>query len=163
MNQTIVTFEAKDLKSDNSALPGNLHLPDNSSLSGGLCKTLQLCVGAKVMVIKNVDVSDGQVNGTQGIIRDFWKPETAEKKVITAVKVKLDDNNSKAQTRAKYPQIGRKYPGCIPIFKDEVTLHIGGYITGCQVVRQQFPLRLSWACTVHKNAGYDTTESCGTR
>ncbi|KAH3772507.1 hypothetical protein DPMN_173847 [Dreissena polymorpha] len=110
MNQTIVTFEAKDFKSDNSARPTNLKLTDNTSLTGVLCTTLQLCVGAKESVITNLDVSDGLANGTQCIISDFWKPEIAEKKVITVLIVKLDDTNSGAQTRTKYPQIGRKYP-----------------------------------------------------
>ena len=44
---------------------------DNPAHTGGICKTLELCKNARIMVIRNIDVQDGLVNGAQGTIVDF--------------------------------------------------------------------------------------------
>ncbi|XP_060571765.1 uncharacterized protein LOC132729947 [Ruditapes philippinarum] len=146
LNMPLVTFTAVDIKSDNTPLPETLNLPKNQSLTGGLCEKLSLCKGARVMITKNIDVTEGLVNGTQGIVEDFWSAPTGE---VTAIIVKCDQQKCGQQSRLKFPHIARKYPGGTPIFRDEVHIQT----KTCTVIRQQFPLRLCWACTMHKTQG----------
>lgn len=45
-----------------------LHIPENRHLTGGLHSVLRLAVGARVSIVKNLDISDGLVNGANGSI-----------------------------------------------------------------------------------------------
>ena len=127
-------------------------LPDNPALTGGLVKKLCLAVGARIMITKNIDVKDGLTNGTQGTVIQFY-PETFENNnQIIAILVQCDSTSSGAQTRQKYRQLARKYPNAVPIFRDEVRISISSR-GGNYVSRLQFPLRLAWACTIHKTQG----------
>jgi ATP-dependent DNA helicase PIF1 len=83
---------------------------------------LQLAEGAQVMLITNLDVASGLVNGSRGVVTGFGSDgepvvEFLGGRIlpITAHKWEIDD-----------------YPG---------------------VFRTQFPLRLAWACTIHKAQG----------
>ena len=145
------TMVAKDTKPDNSPLPDSFNLPDNPALTGGLSKELKLCIGARIMISKNIDVTDGLVNGTQGTVVGFLPPVSSQN--IVAVIVRCDHHKSGQQTRLKYAQIARKYPESVPIFRDQVTVFIGKYARGNEILRQQFPLRLCWGCTIHKTQG----------
>lgn len=45
-----------------------LNIPENRHLTGGLHSMLCLAVGARVSIVKNLDMSDGLVNGANGSI-----------------------------------------------------------------------------------------------
>jgi len=83
---------------------------------------LELAVGAQVMLIYNLNVMKGLVNGSRGIVVDF-----------------LEDGNVLVEFLD-----GRRVP--IGPHKWELENYKGAY-------RSQYPLRLAWACTVHKAQG----------
>lgn len=49
-----------------------MSVSDNPAHTGGICKTLEPCKHARIMVIRNIDVQDGLVNGAQGTILTFF-------------------------------------------------------------------------------------------
>jgi hypothetical protein len=104
-----------------------------------LADVLQMGKDARVMLLRNLDVSDGLVNGVFGEVLDFVKSNNR----VTKILVKFDND-----------KVGRKRKdntGAVPIEVSEETLSSG-------IVRRQFPLKLAWACTVHKVQGMTVSE-----
>lgn len=85
---------------------------------------LELKIGAQVMLLKNINVSDGLVNGARGVI------------------VKFAANNLPV---VKFKN-GREYEA-----KHEKW--IVKNVLGGSVVRRQVPLKLAWAFSIHKSQG----------
>jgi ATP-dependent DNA helicase PIF1 len=83
---------------------------------------LELAVGAQVMLIKNLDVPGGLVNGSRGVVAKFG-----------------DDGE---------PVVEFLNGRLIPMSLQEWP--IDGY---SGISRTQYPLRLAWACTIHKAQG----------
>ena len=93
------------------------------------------------MLTVNVDVCDGLVNGARGIVKEVVK---STNKVI-----KFDDSNIGAIQASPYKV---QYPDSVPILKHTVNFTIKG-IRGTEITRNQFPLVLAWATTIHKVQG----------
>ncbi|XP_053179094.1 uncharacterized protein LOC128362380 [Scomber japonicus] len=110
-----------------------------------LAQVLSLGKGARVMLCKNVDVSDGLVNGVCGFVTDIVHLD--KKKFPHRVFVKFDDNNVGAQRRKQCASSLSVVAGSIGIEAEEER------VTKKGGMRRQFPLRLAWACTVHKVQG----------
>ncbi|XP_065602508.1 ATP-dependent DNA helicase PIF1 [Cyrtonyx montezumae] len=111
------TFEALD--SD----PMLLKLIDAQCPVGG---RVELKVGAQVMLAKNLDVSQGLVNGARGVVVGF---ETEQKGL---------------------PKV-RFLCGVTQVIKMERWLFKGP--SGVHLSRQQLPLKLAWAISIHKSQG----------
>ncbi|OXB54052.1 hypothetical protein ASZ78_001292 [Callipepla squamata] len=111
------TFEALD--SD----PMLLKLIDAQCPVGG---RVELKVGAQVMLAKNLDVSQGLVNGARGVVVGF---ETEQKGL---------------------PKV-RFLCGVTRVIKMERWLFKGP--SGVHLSRQQLPLKLAWAISIHKSQG----------
>ena len=129
-------------------------LPNNADDAGGLPEYLSLAVGARVMLRRNIMTTDGLVNGAQGTIAGFRWPGGAAAPAVpgqapSEVLVLFDD-----------PRVGRLYnlqqnPGGNPdqhepVAIATVTSVFQGKRAGVVIARQQFPLVLSWALTIHK-------------
>ena len=71
---------------------------------------LFLRIGAKIMIIHNVDTLDGITNGQLGILIDFLY--TTEGKVEKLI-VKLKNKNVGKMNRERNPLIASRYPDCI--------------------------------------------------
>lgn len=84
---------------------------------------LELKIGAQVMLLKNINVTDGLVNGARGIIEEFDNG-------IPLVKFK---NNR------KYLAKPEKWIIKVPL--------------GAIITRKQIPLKLAWAFSIHKSQG----------
>jgi hypothetical protein len=123
------------------------HIPNNATATGGLPTTLILAKGAKVMLTVNVDVCDGLVNGARGIVTEVIK--NAHK--ILAVLVKFDTTAIGLAAIQGSPYKTR-YPNSVPILRHTVSFTIKG-IRGAEITRNQFPLVLAWATTIHKVQG----------
>uniref|UniRef100_A0A8C3JXX5 ATP-dependent DNA helicase PIF1 n=1 Tax=Calidris pygmaea TaxID=425635 RepID=A0A8C3JXX5_9CHAR len=111
------TFEALD--SD----PMLVKLIDAQCPVGG---RVELKLGAQVMLAKNLDVSQGLVNGARGVVVGFESEEKGLPKV-------------------------RFLCGVTQVIKMEKWVFKGP--SGIHLSRQQLPLKLAWAISIHKSQG----------
>ncbi|NWQ97648.1 PIF1 helicase, partial [Burhinus bistriatus] len=111
------TFEALD--SD----PMLVKLIDAQCPVGG---RVELKLGAQVMLTKNLDVSQGLVNGARGVVVAFESEEKGLPKV-------------------------RFLCGVTQVIKMEKWVFKGP--SGVHLSRQQLPLKLAWAISIHKSQG----------
>ena len=125
---------------------------------------LELRIGARIMLVYNVCIPDGLVNGTFGTIIDilFNKEGQAETIIIA-----FDNPDTGLKQRAEFKVISEEYAdqsGC-PIFKHPTEHYINyrsaknqGKSHGAKWKLNQFPLRLAWASTGHKVQGVGIKE-----
>lgn len=109
---------------------------------------VSLGVGARVMLKKNVDVSDGLVNGAFGTVvhvSESQKHNDDDNDFPSAIHIEFDNPNVGKVQRSKQQPRFSKNATVIEAEEDQVT-NDGG-------IRRQFPLKLAWACTVHKVQG----------
>uniref|UniRef100_A0A2K5D7Y4 ATP-dependent DNA helicase PIF1 n=1 Tax=Aotus nancymaae TaxID=37293 RepID=A0A2K5D7Y4_AOTNA len=128
-------------------LPGKVHRfeamdsnPELASTLDAQCpvnQLLQLKLGAQVMLLKNLSVSRGLVNGARGVVVGF-EAEGRELKSDCSV------------PSLGLPQV-RFLCGVTEVIRaDRWTVQI----TGSQLLsRQQLPLQLAWAMSIHKSQG----------
>ena len=58
-----------------------MFLPQNEQDCGGLPHTIELAIGMRVMIIKNIDLSAGLVNGAIGTITYIQLPGVVNQRV----------------------------------------------------------------------------------
>ncbi|KAI4886040.1 hypothetical protein NFI96_007726 [Prochilodus magdalenae] len=117
-------------------LPGSLRVFEAVDSDPMLVKTidaqspvgavLQLKVGAQVMLTKNLDVQRGLVNGARGVVVDFLP-------------------GSQGLPRVRF------MCGAVEVMKRERWMFKAG--GGLYLSRQQLPLKLAWAISIHKSQG----------
>ncbi|XP_049319588.1 uncharacterized protein LOC125781000 [Astyanax mexicanus] len=141
-----IVIRAQDYERD----PKTGHFQKVKGHHSNVCKTclsrsLHIAVNARVMLLKNIDVSDGLVNGAFGTVSDihFNPGEDFPSKVY----VTFDNERAGRALRAKRPSLKPELEKATPIEPEEERVTRSGGI------RRQFPLKLSWACTIHKVQG----------
>ncbi|XP_077967734.1 uncharacterized protein LOC144421969 [Styela clava] len=108
---------------------------------GQLQKTLKFSVEARAMLLRNIDATDGLVNGVIGTIVSIHRAEgTIE---VDVIHVRFDDHRVGAALRMRSKC---RYEDGVPITKVEDSFSGRGSY-------KQFPLKLSWGCTIHKMQG----------
>lgn len=140
-------IDAQDFKKDKTS--GKLTLrnkPVTRSKSDGLPSSLLLSVNARVMLTRNCKVEDGLVNGVMGHIRQFVYVENDER-IVKAIGVVFDNMEVGKKS-------GQKTRNGNMVLIERVQEEMKDKVT--TVVRHQFPIRLSWACTAHKVQGMTT-------
>ncbi|XP_034322352.2 uncharacterized protein [Magallana gigas] len=145
----LTELEAEDYQKDNTT--GRLKLRDKplvTTKTDGLSPSLLLAVNARVMLTRNVNVEDGLVNGAMGYISHFEFGKDQQNKNIQGVGVIFDSK-----------EIGKLH-GTITSHGNQIVIQriqedVKEKNTK-NVVRHQFPLKLSWACTAHKVQGMTT-------
>lgn len=145
--EDLLEIDAQDFKKDKTS--GKLTLrnkPVTRSKSDGLPSSLLLSLNARVMLTRNCNVADGLVNGVMGHICQFVFEEN-DKRVLKAVGVVFDNKEVGRKS-------GQKTKNGNIVFIERVQEEIKDRVTS--VVRHQFPIRLSWACTAHKVQGMTT-------
>ena len=105
--------------------------------NGAFPERLQLKVGAQVMLLVNLDVEAGLVNGSRGVVTGFAseqgkKDASLRTEDVTGVVVKF--TTGRTQT----------------ISRDVKAIEEGNVQ---KAKRAQFPLRLAWAISIHKSQG----------
>ena len=116
-------------------------IPEDDRDAGGLPRILTISKGTRIMLIRNIFTKEGLVNGAMGFVEDVsLNKETNEPNVVY---VKFDDENI-----GKILQDSTQ-DNSIPIEPICQEFHYNGR----SIVREQFPLILSWACTIHKLQG----------
>ena len=148
-HHSIVDFKKNQKNTSDQSFITNL-IPADDRECAGLPNQLHLCVGAVVMLRRNIYTADGLVNGVRGSIVGFeWKNGIApinpldgympEQILISFFDSKVGQL-AKAETNFTY----------VPICPVTAEFH-GKY--GSVLARTQFPLSLSWAATIHKVQG----------
>jgi len=101
---------------------------------------LLLRKAARVMLRANLDVTNGLVNGSLGIVHDivYEEGKIPPRDVPFCILVQFDSFLG--------PSCVEDAPRVVPIF-----LRRANFVVGAQdCVRVQFPLSLAWGVTVHK-------------
>ena len=134
---------ATDAKKDIHTGQVGITMPKKASETGGLKETIHIAKGSKIMLVANLDVSDGLVNGARGEVVDLRFKDGK----VTTLLIKFDRNDvgrqaAKRHHTGNYVLIGRY----------EATFSVGRH-HGVEVTRRQFPVTLAWASTVHKVQG----------
>ena len=146
------TIKAMDTAAGQTIHIDLTNLPENRNQTGGLHGTLKLAIGACVMLVANIDVSDGLVNGA----REVAHIVNTTNHTVTSVLVKFDNQQVgiKAIQASPYRPT---FPNAVPIGKHEVVFR-AKHKRGSEITRLQFPLTLAWATTIHKVQGLTLDE-----
>ena len=138
---------ACDSKKDNIMNLANINIPDKPSATGNLAKELKIKIGARVMIITNIDVSDGLTNGVMGTIVNILKDEEEVNVKVILVKFDNSDVGQSGRSQSLYKNINNR--NAVPIVPFQASFQINSS-NSCNASRLQFPLELSWAVTIHK-------------
>ncbi|XP_062614683.1 uncharacterized protein LOC134276442 [Saccostrea cucullata] len=150
--QDLVEIKAKDYQKDKTS--GKLSLRENplcKKRSEGLPSSIILVVNARVMLTRNIDVDDGLVNGVMGVVSEVYFSNKTLRSDVSKIGV-IFDNNNVGKKRGKKLACGRVLVSIERIDEEIKEKHAKN------VVRHQFPLQLSWACTAHKVQGMTTSQ-----
>ena len=114
-------------------------------------KELKLKIGARVVVVYNVDTPDGLVNGEMGTVLDIVKNTKGE---VQHIVVKFDLEETGEMAREKNPHIASRYEqdNGTPIFRQMLDYQVGKAkkLSSSKARLWQFPLKLAFASTGHK-------------
>lgn len=103
-------------------------------------KELQICVGARIMLIYYVDIADGLAHCAFGTVTKLVYGQSATASEVKLIEVSFD-NQSVGKRR------GKKVNNEIRVFIERVEELVG---KDSNFVRKQFPVKLAWAYSVHK-------------
>ena len=128
--------------------------------SGTIDKTqfmdsLEVKVGAPVMVIYNINTRDSLVNGARGLVINMVE----ESSVVKAIIVKFDNPEAGLEQVKDHQHFMEKHglKSGVPIFRVLFEYPLpyskGKKTHGCTGKINQFPIRLSWGSTAHKLQG----------
>lgn len=123
-----------------------------------LYQTLNIKIGARIMVVLNVNTMDSLVNGSIGVVLDVIKDDHGK---VNCIIVKFDNDRTGAEQR-KHP-IAANYinENGTPIFRQKIRYHIGksgGKKHAATATVFQFPIKLAFAVTGHKMQGQTVRE-----
>ncbi|XP_072042907.1 uncharacterized protein [Amphiura filiformis] len=119
-----------------------------------LAPVLKLAVGARTMLISNVDVLDGLCNGVSGVIKGIEFGNSQNMPNVVFVKFDSDRIGANKRTSQFIPS---HYAGCTPITPRKETFTLKG--NQFSTTREQLPLKLAWAVTIHKVQGQTTEQA----
>ncbi|XP_072554803.1 uncharacterized protein [Paramormyrops kingsleyae] len=110
-----------------------------------LPESLHVGVNARVILLKNIDVSDGLVNGAFGTVSDICFD--TDEDFPSEIYITFDNEAAGKSLRGKKPCLKAGLDKATRIKAEEER------VTNSGGTRRQFPLKLAWACTVHKVQG----------
>ncbi|XP_039454375.1 uncharacterized protein LOC120433000 [Oreochromis aureus] len=140
----IIDIHADDYRKDPRT--GRMALQDRPFKGGKneLPDTLKVAEGARVMLTRNIDIQNGLVNGAFGKLLRVVYSENDQH--IIKLGLKMDNETSGKNNRTPADNM-------VYIERAEENLKQKG------VVRRQFPVKLAFACTIHKVQGMTTTSA----
>ncbi|XP_013405048.1 uncharacterized protein LOC106169925, partial [Lingula anatina] len=149
----IISIEAADIIHSRSGQTKRKKVPFAKD-SLALKPLLEIAINARVMLTTNLNVSDGLSNGVMGTvvkIEQGTKPLNQPQYIW----VHFDNPNIGANTRQQTVR-----PENIPTNSVQLQPHVELFDhQSVKVARYQYPLKLAWACTVHKTQGKTVTDA----
>ena len=113
-------------------------------------QTLRVKVGARIMLIHNINTLDGLTNGAQGRVMDILEKDGR----VRFIMVQFDNPAIGIEQQRKFSRLSvvARHPGLTPIEKFHFCYSLGDLRKdhAARATLIQFPLKLSWACTAHK-------------
>ncbi|HIC31856.1 MAG TPA: hypothetical protein EYO76_08045, partial [Flavobacteriaceae bacterium] len=122
--------------------------PDGSVADTLFLDVLKLKIGARVMMIYNVDTSDGLTNGALGMVAGYHRDKTGR---IRFIMVKFDKDTAGEEMRKDFPEISKN--GQTPVKVVTCSYSNSKEKHAVRIEVTQFPLKLAWAITSHKSQG----------
>ena len=118
----------------------------------GFLEMLNIKVGARVMLIHNLDVLDGLANGTRGTLKAVEKDSNGN---VIRLMISFDEPYQGFNKRRENAYLSKKYPGCTPIEKYLCSYSIAKKTSVASSTAQvfQFPVVVCFAATTHKFQG----------
>ncbi|CAF3974784.1 unnamed protein product [Rotaria sp. Silwood2] len=111
-------------------------------------KVLKLAKNARVMIIKNICINDGLANGVTGRIVDFIENSNSQ---VSHIKIKCDSSKVGRLHRISCPFCHEQDTICVT--RESDTMDQQDIDCRSKKGLKQFPIRLSWAITIHKAQG----------
>ena len=107
------------------------------------------------MLTKNLDVSDGLVNGAQGKVDGFIRCGKDTDKKILGILIEFDSKSvgQNARQTSQFSLELLHYQLATPVLRAETSFTVTRTNRDFKKFRYQFPVKLSWACTIHKVQG----------
>ena len=127
---------AIDGKMDVSTNLAKVQFSDKKQDIGNLRMSLSLKVGARVMITKNINVSDGLTNGTMGTVTDIVLDTTTAIVKMILVKFDYESIGQEACSVSMYKHINKT---SVPIQRKQDSLTVCEK-ESCQGTRTQFPI-----------------------
>ena len=113
-------------------------------------QTLRLKVGARFMIIHNINTMDGLTNGARGKVMEIIAKDDRVRYIL----IQFDNPNIGIEQRRKFRHLSSisRHPDLTPIDKSQFSYTLGDVRKNhaARATLIQFPLRLSWASTAHK-------------
>ena len=131
--------------------------PNIDKKDGGVGKTalqneILVRIGAKVMIVHNIDTVDMLTNGQRGeLVAVLDSNDGKPDKLV----IKLVDKKAGKENQSKHSKLLKKYESCIIVERVTIQYNIrkkGGSI-GSTAKVTQFPIRVAYATTSHKIQG----------
>ncbi|KAI2666920.1 ATP-dependent DNA helicase PIF1 [Labeo rohita] len=143
----IINIDAHDYKKDPRTGEMKRQAAPFKGDKRDLIDTLQIAIGARVMLTRNIDVEDGLVNGTFGQVAKITAQTQGGVPVVQLIGLHLDNVTAGQKHRNKAPDGD---DNIVYIERSEEPLKKK------RTVRRQFPMKLAFACTIHKVQGMTT-------
>ena len=138
---------------DNQNFKPKLDERDNVVANTGFIDSIPIKIGARIMLIHNVDTLDGMTNGQLGSIVDVVR---TTKGMVDKLVMKPQDSTIGKRNQSKFPMLSSKYPGCIFIERASCTYSLRKKSNddgGATAIVKQFPIKLAFCITAHKIQG----------
>ena len=150
-SRTLSFLHSPLITSEAVHIPSNVTIQESGTIEGtAFLQKLELKVEARVMLIHNINTSDGLTNGQQGTVKDVDVRDGRVHRIF----IKFDNSNIGQQQRNKFNHLTKVTRNIewIPIEKSNHQYTLGDVSKnhGARASLIQFPLRLSLAMTSHK-------------
>ncbi|XP_076744837.1 ATP-dependent DNA helicase PIF1-like [Maylandia zebra] len=144
LHSNIIIINADDFQKDKCT--GRMERRDKPFTGGrnDLPDTLNVAEGARVMLTRNLDTLNGLVNGAFGILVKVVRSENDGH--IIKLGLRMDNRQPMRHNRSA----NAASDDLVYIERAEESLKFKG------AVRRQFPVKLAFACTIHKTQGLTT-------
>ena len=115
------------------------YIPENGNKTAGLVSQIEIGVGSRVMLRRNINISKGLVNGSMGIISSIQWPALRDEQLYEGEMPEL--------VRVKFDEIEE------PVAIHPIAAQYDGIRGFGKIERKMMPLILCWAVTIHKLQG----------